>query len=566
MKKNNLYILLGILLLASFLRLWNLSSGDPLSDEVLYSFRAIGPMDFDEAAEQTTPLEWFDPYIPSWTSLSFHDHPPLVFWIQHLFMNIFGETRVGFRLPSALMGIASVYLVYLLGKRLYSNPAGLIASGLLAVNAYHVTISRLGLQESYAIFFILLSSYLFLLSLKNDRYLIWTGTALGLAFLTKYTAFILIPTFLAYLLIFKREYFSNKKLWLGAGVSILLFSPVLIYNYKLYQAVGHFDFQFSYLVGQNPEVWKISPGKEQFPTFSSRLTSFLPYLIWFMPWVFLALAISSWAYFIFSLKNNWNILKTNFFPGLHIFWISLFIILVIGPSLRFLSLLLPFLALLAGAFLYEIHARYPQFKKPFLIALGLIVAWETFYTINSQLLAYPVGKVYWAYSDTRAENYNWGFNQLEDFLTKELRGKMPAFAFESRYHFIEEIQKKSLDTALKEKRTRYPVLILYDKNISSIPQLWILDRLQIYHAWPVVPVETYAKFLNEKGADYFKRVGIEKIYLIIPTENVPQKKEHLKTTMGASFEAELVRRSIEPIRILNKRGGEVFRIYSTPVE
>ena len=159
--------LICILLAASFLRLVFISRGDTINDEVLYAFRAIDMLDFDEAAEQTTPLEWFDPLktggtsdIPWWTALSFHDHPPLVFLIQHFFMRIFGESRLGFRLPSALFGIASVWLLYLIGKELYSKDAGLIAAGLLAITVNHVYISRIGLQESYVIFFILLGSSL----------------------------------------------------------------------------------------------------------------------------------------------------------------------------------------------------------------------------------------------------------------------------------------------------------------------------------------------------------------------------------------------------------------------
>src|SRR3989344_7716658 len=120
MKKNS-WLLPVIVLTASVLRLWSLGSGDTLSDEVLYSVRAIGMLDFDEAAEQTTPLEWFDPYIPSWTKFSFHDHPPLVFAVQHVFMRVLGETTFAFRLPSAFLGIAAVYLLYLIGHLLYGE-------------------------------------------------------------------------------------------------------------------------------------------------------------------------------------------------------------------------------------------------------------------------------------------------------------------------------------------------------------------------------------------------------------------------------------------------------------
>jgi len=156
------YLLFVILLLAAVLRLYGLDRGDTVNDEVFYAFRAIGMLDFDKAPEQTTPLEWYNPNIPWWTKLSFHDHPPLVFWVQHFFMKVFGDSRWAFRLPSAILGIISVWLVYLIGRKLFSQNAGLLSAALFAVTLNNVYISRTGMQESYVIFFMLLASYFFL--------------------------------------------------------------------------------------------------------------------------------------------------------------------------------------------------------------------------------------------------------------------------------------------------------------------------------------------------------------------------------------------------------------------
>src|SRR3989344_8692064 len=101
-KKSTLIFILAI---SALLGLYGLSRGDTVNDEVFMSFRGIGMLDFDEAAHQTTPLEWNDPNIPWWTNLSFHDHPILVPLTQHFSMKIFGENNFAFRLPSALLGI-----------------------------------------------------------------------------------------------------------------------------------------------------------------------------------------------------------------------------------------------------------------------------------------------------------------------------------------------------------------------------------------------------------------------------------------------------------------------------
>ncbi|OHA05729.1 MAG: hypothetical protein A2934_02610 [Candidatus Sungbacteria bacterium RIFCSPLOWO2_01_FULL_47_10] len=190
------YILAVILFVAAIVRFVNIQSGDPIGDEVLYSFRAIGMMDFDEAEFQTTPREWFDPEVPWWTYFSFHDHPPLVFFVQHVFISAFGETVFAFRLPSAIFGVLSVFLIYRIGAMLFSPTAGLASAAVLAVTANHVFISRVGLQESYVIFFMLLAYYFFLASLRDEKKLLHLGFALGLCLLTKYTSMILLPRYI----------------------------------------------------------------------------------------------------------------------------------------------------------------------------------------------------------------------------------------------------------------------------------------------------------------------------------------------------------------------------------
>ena len=137
------WILLGVLGVAAFMRLFALSRGDAILDEVDYAFRAIGMLDTHLNPTQTTPLEWFDPDTPSWTRVSFHDAPPFAFWMQHFAMQVLGETRMAFRVPSALLGVGCVYLVYELGRLVYSVRIGLIAAALLSVSVDHVYISRI---------------------------------------------------------------------------------------------------------------------------------------------------------------------------------------------------------------------------------------------------------------------------------------------------------------------------------------------------------------------------------------------------------------------------------------
>ncbi|QQG42447.1 MAG: glycosyltransferase family 39 protein [Candidatus Giovannonibacteria bacterium] len=558
------YWLIAILILAAVLRIYGLERGDTVNDEVFYAFRAIGLMDFDKAPDQTTPLEWFDPHtkpfgvgvdshIPWWTKISFHDHPPLVFWVQHFFMNIFGDSAWAFRLPSAVFGVASVYLVYLIGAILFSETAGLLASAFFAMTLNGVYISRTGMQEPYVIFFMLLASYFFLKAVgkPNSNYLIWTGIALGLGFLAKYNVFIMAPFFLAYLAVYKRDYFLNKKLWLGTLIVFVIFSPVIIYNIELYRAVGHFDFQLSYVFGQSHPEWQSQPGKE-IGTAGERVKNFVPRLIATNSWLFLVIFAGS----LIFLRNSFL-----FF----VFGFLLLLFSLIGPAYRFLTMLTPWMALSVGsaaehyffAFLASLGVAQRQTRsktmlgsaKIAIFALIAVFAFEIFYSYNNQIAYYPKGPQPWLSSKVRYENYNWGYNELNDYLEKELAGKMPAFTFTPKYLFLNELQDKALADALAKNLEPYPALIVYYGNFDDGPRLWIFDRLNFYRAWPVISFDTYLRFIEENGFDYYKKSGF-RAYYFIEAANIVPSKEFRSAVAGQNF-----------ISVKNPRGEEAFKIY-----
>ncbi len=551
-EKTRQNILIGILLVTAFLRLFGLSRGDTLSDEVLIAFRALGMMDFDEAPTQTTPWEWLDPSTssgqvhPWWLKLSFHDQPPLPFVVQNISMQVFGESAFAFRLPSAILGIASVYLLYLIGRKLFSEKAALFAAALYGVTLNSVYIFRSGLQEPYVIFFVLLAIYWFLKSLEEERYLIWTGVAIGLGVLSKYTAFIIVPILLSYLFFYKKDYFLNKRFWIGAGIAVFLFSPVLIYNWELYKTVGHFDFQFSYIFGQHPDAWKVTPGKE-IGTLTDRITNFAPRLVATNSWLFLLLASAGILSFVFRfLKDPKIVLRQYAFLLVWLIWL-LVLIFKIGPSYRFLTLLGPGLALVIGCLLAWCMEKIPV--KQFVIAvLVLIFGFEIAYAWNNQIAYYPVGPTPWLASKVRYENYNWGYNELGDWLEKELAGKMPAIVFDLKYEFLTQLRDRVLEEDRQKFLEPYPALIVYYGNFDQAAKLWELDRLHIYHGWPIISAQTYFDDLKQNGWDYFDRIGFQKRYFILQNNIVP----------FAGME-QLARGT--PIAIRNQKGDVAFTVY-----
>src|SRR5690349_11654747 len=75
-------------------------------------------------------------------------HPPLWFWAAALSAKIFGLTEFALRLPSAVFGVACGYAIYLAGRRIYGETAGLIAALALGVGLEFLVMSRLAIQDT----------------------------------------------------------------------------------------------------------------------------------------------------------------------------------------------------------------------------------------------------------------------------------------------------------------------------------------------------------------------------------------------------------------------------------
>jgi 4-amino-4-deoxy-L-arabinose transferase-like glycosyltransferase len=542
--------LILILLLATGLRLWGVTKADVITDEALIAFRSIGLIDFFASPDQTTPWEWFSGNLPSWVKLSFHDHPPLVFWIQHFFFSIFGVNLLVLRLPFVLAGVLSVYLIYLIGRKLFDERVGFFGALFLTICTYHVWISRIGLQESFVILFSLLAIYLFFIALNKENFWFLWGIVLGLAFLLKYTTFFLPLVFIIYILIYQRKVFYNYKFYLALFLAGLVFSPVLIYNLKLFMATGHFDLQFSYFFGQKVVAWQNLPGKEQIGSFGQRIIGFPQSLVNNLSVLELVLFITS----LISLFYSWikeNSKSLSFLLILTLGQILFF--LLVGSSPRFIVAVIPYLALIAGWSLSRLNIF--RFKLRWVIFIVFIIA-ELFFCYNSLIADYPIGPKF-LYSQVRKESYLWGYNQLDNYLDNLLRDKKPALTLQTNHPFLEEIKSQVLRQDKIKHKIPAAILLIYDANINSLASLWIFHRRLVYQGWPTVSAETY---INQ-GQDFFKNLGFKNFYFIkIKDQHILQQPEAYQATAASELVSELGNISADIIK--RPDGREVFSVYT----
>lgn len=70
------------------------------------------------------------------------NYPPLYNVLTWLLVQVFGDPEWVLRLPAALLGIATVPLIYLLGERLGGRWTGLIAALLLTLSGFHIWYSQ----------------------------------------------------------------------------------------------------------------------------------------------------------------------------------------------------------------------------------------------------------------------------------------------------------------------------------------------------------------------------------------------------------------------------------------
>ncbi len=160
-------------------------------------------------------------------------HGPLQFHLVSWSYFLLGDSDFSARVPAVLFGIASI--AFLLAFRRYLGRLGVIlAAFLLVISPYMLYYARYVRNESFVVFFGLVSMWAVLRYLETGkgRYLLWLTAASALHFSTKETAFI----YTAQLLLFLGLLFLNRvtqKTWSNrmykvAFLVLLLLAAVLL--------------------------------------------------------------------------------------------------------------------------------------------------------------------------------------------------------------------------------------------------------------------------------------------------------------------------------------------------
>ncbi|MDD5166910.1 MAG: glycosyltransferase family 39 protein [Candidatus Omnitrophica bacterium] len=398
-KARNIFFLLCLFALGAFLRLNNLAERSLWTDEFFTLFQSSGhAVDIknllDPLSGQHAPALFkardFKTFLKNDSSKNIQDvtrgllytdtHPPLYFWLMHIWMKVCGDGVWAIRLFSVLAGLACILLAYLVGVYLFNKEIARFCALFVSVSPFAVRYSQEA--RSYALIMALgLLSCFFILRFekynkKADIFYFAIVNTLGI-YTHYFYAFVALAQFIYFTFAHRRDDAKLKKFYLAFLGSLLLISgwaiPVLLEGYNFRNIEWIFGFP-----GILNKIGYLCTGVTRFLLIFDKpvmLQSFL-----------LVTGISCFIYIIFrSVKDG-----AKEYPRAFFFSLSMFLVPISGMFLIDLAqhgaLLMQerfwvfsFLGFIpfAGYFL----ARGLSKSKPItIILLGLILA--SSFTIN----------------------------------------------------------------------------------------------------------------------------------------------------------------------------------------
>jgi 4-amino-4-deoxy-L-arabinose transferase-like glycosyltransferase len=154
--------------------------------------------------------------------------PPLLPFIISLFIKN-GEWSA--RLISPIFGIISVFVTYLLAKKIYDKKTALISAFIVSSTSLYIFFGQKILTETLSLTLFTATLYFFHMSFKEKRYLMLTGIFFALSILIRYTNLLLFPIFIIYFLYMKKfDIIRKKEFFFSIILFIIVLSPWLYIN------------------------------------------------------------------------------------------------------------------------------------------------------------------------------------------------------------------------------------------------------------------------------------------------------------------------------------------------
>lgn len=224
-------LLFLILLLAAFLRLWQLGNIPPSPD---WDETALG---YNAYSIIQTGRDEYGKFLPV-VLRSFDDYKPALYaYLTIPSVQIFGLNTFAVRLPSAIFGILSILAVFyfiqeIFGKYKYKDHLSLLVSFFLAISPWSIQFSRIGFEANIGDIINLFMVLFFLKGLKNPWLLLISAFFAGINIYSYQSEKVFTPLLaLVLVIIYRSQLFKTPKKFIVSAVliGIIIVTPMILY-------------------------------------------------------------------------------------------------------------------------------------------------------------------------------------------------------------------------------------------------------------------------------------------------------------------------------------------------
>lgn len=229
-KKYQKVILILIILFATFLRFYSLSSNPPglYWDEVIFGYDAYSIIKTAHDHNGNFLPLFFESY-GDWKLPVYH-------YLLVPSILVFGLNEFAVRFPSASFGVLTIIVFFYLLKKLTANiNLALLASFFLAISPWHIQFSRGGFESTAGLFLALTGTYLLIIAIHLKNSLAATASGIFFVFsMYSYHAYrIFIPAFVLVLAVIYRKELKKMAASLVIPLAIALFLSVPLIWFSL---------------------------------------------------------------------------------------------------------------------------------------------------------------------------------------------------------------------------------------------------------------------------------------------------------------------------------------------
>jgi 4-amino-4-deoxy-L-arabinose transferase-like glycosyltransferase len=383
-KSKELYLFCGVILIALGLRLWKI-------DQYM---NFLGDEGRDALIVSKIITEGNLPFIGPPTSVGDMYLGPLYYYMMTIPMFLSGLNPVSAAVMVAIIGTATVGLIYLLARKWFGSAGASVAAFLYAISPVAIVYSKSSWNPNPVPFFTLIIFGSLYLAHKSKNYLWFIITGIGMAAVLQmhYLSLILLPIigsiwFIELILSINKSQLHNfwKGTLIGGGMFLIIMLPLILFDFK-HDFLNFHAFE-AILLGKNETVAQTGLFGKIWPIYQEKLIG--RYMVGGNWWLSLIVAVGLLLPIIFGVYQKISKKRDFWVIGLLALWLFLGLI---GAAFyrgeiydHYLGFLSPLPYLLLAALVAIIN--YSRLK--IFCAIGIVAVLGYFNIVNNPLRFEP---------------------------------------------------------------------------------------------------------------------------------------------------------------------------------